>query len=96
MGRLLGVLNMPPETWFKGNDETTVHHLTGKNIITGAPFLSQPTLLEVKYIEEMIAKRKNARTAKDFAEADRIRAELLSKHVVLEDKPDGTTEWRRE
>jgi cysteinyl-tRNA synthetase len=96
MGRLLGVLNMPPETWFKGNDETTVHHLTGKNIITGAPFLSQPTLLEVKYIEEMIAKRKNARTAKDFAEADRVRAELLSKHVVLEDKPDGTTEWRRE
>jgi len=45
-------------------------------------------------IEDMIQKRLAARKARDFAEADRIRAELLEKGVVLEDGPKGTT-WRR-
>ena len=46
-------------------------------------------------IEDMIVRRKAARGERDFAEADRIRAELAAKGVVLEDGPDGTT-WRRE
>jgi len=49
--------------------------------------------------EVMIAGQIEARTAakktKNFAEADRIRNELLSKGIVLEDKPGGITEWRR-
>ncbi|HEU5437128.1 MAG TPA: cysteine--tRNA ligase, partial [Telluria sp.] len=31
----------------------------------------------------------------NFAESDRIRAELSATGVILEDKPDGTTNWRR-
>ena len=46
-------------------------------------------------IEEMIAKRMQARADKDFAESDRIRDELAAKGIVLEDGPGGTT-WRRE
>ena len=46
-------------------------------------------------IEEQIAARVSAKQSKDFAKADLIRKTLLEQGVVLEDKPGGTTEWRR-
>jgi cysteinyl-tRNA synthetase len=46
-------------------------------------------------IEAAIAARNAARKAKNFAEADRIRTDLALKGIVLEDKPDGSTLWRR-
>ncbi len=45
-------------------------------------------------IEKLIAARLSARASKDFAEADRIRDELASRGIRLEDGPDGTT-WSR-
>lgn len=47
------------------------------------------------FVVEQITARVNAKKARDFAEADRIRAALLEKGIVLEDKPGGLTEWRR-
>ncbi|MYM33267.1 cysteine--tRNA ligase [Duganella sp. FT94W] len=46
-------------------------------------------------IEAAIVKRAEAKKARNFAESDRIRAELLAQGIILEDKPDGTTNWRR-
>jgi cysteinyl-tRNA synthetase len=50
--------------------------------------------LDASAIEAMIHARVEARKRRDFAEADRIRNELLAKGVVLEDSSRGTT-WRR-
>ena len=44
----------------------------------------------VTYIKERIAARAEAKKARNFAEADAIRAELLSKGVTLIDKREGT------
>ena len=48
----------------------------------------------VSWIEEQIALRKAAKTEKNFAEADRIRADLLAKGIVLKDTREGTT-WEK-
>lgn len=45
----------------------------------------------VKYIEEMIEKRKAAKTNKDYALADQIREELQNKGIILKDTREGTT-----
>ena len=40
-----------------------------------------------------ITERNNARSNKQWGEADRIRSELETMHVVLEDRPEGTV-WK--
>lgn len=45
-------------------------------------------------IESLISARIAAKTAKNYAEADRIRKELAEAGIILEDTPQGTT-WRR-
>ena len=44
-------------------------------------------------LEQLIAERENARRARDFATADRIRDELRDRGVVLEDSRDGVR-WK--
>jgi cysteinyl-tRNA synthetase len=46
-------------------------------------------------IQAAITARSEAKKARNFADADRLRAELLAAGIILEDKPDGTTNWRR-
>ena len=45
-------------------------------------------------IDTLVRQRDEARAAKDFAEADRLRDQLAAAGIVIEDGPDGSR-WRR-
>jgi len=46
-------------------------------------------------VEALIAARLEAKKSKDYARADALRKQIEAAGIVLEDKPGGTTEWRR-
>ena len=50
--------------------------------------------LDEAEIEALITARTEARKAKEFTRADKIRADLAERGIVLEDGPEGTT-WKR-
>jgi cysteinyl-tRNA synthetase len=69
----------------------TSGHLMGLLAHDPAEWLGEITGSE---IIALIAKRADARRERRFADADRIRAELADRGVVLEDGPEGTRAWR--
>ncbi len=81
MGKTLGLLQQHPDLYLK--------RAVGA---AGAPAAGSPT---DEQIEELLAARRAARAAKNFAESDRIRDRLSAAGIMLEDKPGGITEWRR-
>lgn len=62
-------------------------------LLQGDPkaFLQAGTTLDEATIQLKIDARAAAKAAKNFAEADRIRQELLEQGIVLKDSPTGTT-----
>jgi len=55
-----------------------------------------PLIVEEKEIQQKVDERKEARQRKDFRKADEIKKEIWERyHVILEDRPDGTTRWKR-
>jgi len=51
--------------------------------------------LSEEEIEVRISERNEAKKRKDFNRADEIRRELKSLGITIEDKPDGTSRWKR-
>jgi cysteinyl-tRNA synthetase len=66
-------------------------------LLNGHPlqWLQRASLGEAERIDMRIADRARARKERRFVDADHIRAELAAEGIILEDRPDGTTEWRR-
>jgi len=60
---------------------------------TGIP-LTLMTLADTD-VQLKVDERNEARKQKDFKKADEIRQFLASNGVVIEDKPDGTSRWKR-
>jgi cysteinyl-tRNA synthetase len=65
----------------------------GAATVTGTGLVWTP--LSDAIIETRIAERNDARRKKDFMKADEIRKELAAHGIIIEDKPDGTSRWKR-
>ncbi|MBA2689837.1 MAG: cysteine--tRNA ligase [Burkholderiales bacterium] len=92
----LGFLRQDPLKYLRGQG-ATLESEAGGEIDGGqeaSPALVKTNISDAQ-IGQLIAARLTARKAKNFGEADRIRDELDSAGVLLEDKPNGVTEWRR-
>ena len=90
LGGVLGLLQRDPQEFLQGMP----HHIIGVGGIPSEEAFGTPTITPEINIQELIDARIAAKQAKNFAEADRIRKELLEAGVVLEDSASGTT-WRR-
>jgi len=59
--------------------------------LTAADFAPPvPDDLDIAWVEDRLAEREAARAVKDWALADRMRADLAERHVRVEDTPEGT------
>jgi cysteinyl-tRNA synthetase len=63
-------------------------------VLDVVPVAAGPDPELARWVEERLAARKEARARRDFAEADRIRAEIEGKGVAIEDTPRGT-KWKK-
>jgi cysteinyl-tRNA synthetase len=88
LGGVLGLFSVPPAEWFRLPKPV----LEG---VRGEPAAERGQALDDAAVEALIAARRGARQARNWQESDRIRAQLAEAGVVLEDKPDGSTSWRR-
>jgi cysteinyl-tRNA synthetase len=77
----------------------TLKHLAGYVGLlqrTSQQYLQSGQLeLSESEIEVLIEQRAIAKKNKDFAKSDAIRGDLLAKGIVLEDQPQGKTNWRK-
>ena len=84
LGAVLGLLQ--PDDWqFKSQRQQ------GASGATAAPMTS----LSDEEIAHKIVARLAAKQTKDYKLADQLRAELSSHGITIEDRPDGTSRWKR-
>ena len=85
LGGCLGLLQGDPSAWLQWR--------RGAKLSASAKAVASATadLTTSSTVDQMIEQRTEAKKAKNFAEADRIRQALLAEGIVLKDSPTGTT-----
>ena len=92
LGGLLGILQHDAEDYLKG--------ITLGGMLAGEQgsdsFSAAGQVQSNDSIEQQVMLRLEAKKSKNWTLADKIRDELKQFGIVLEDRSDGTTDWRRE
>ncbi len=87
---VLGLLQQDANAFLQGGVIGSVNSVNNDDTATASG--------EVGYTEaninQLISNRIDAKKAKNFADADRIRKQLADAGIILEDTPQGTT-WRK-
>jgi cysteinyl-tRNA synthetase len=100
IGEVLGMFQLDAEEWqfnplkIEAFEEVRVSEYLSVGMGESATVLKRGRLADAE-IEAKIAERAEAKRMKDFKRADAIRAELASQGITIEDKPDGTSRWKR-
>ncbi|HXC62229.1 MAG TPA: DALR domain-containing protein, partial [Nitrospiria bacterium] len=91
-GSILGLFTLSTAQWnsIAGAGEFKTSSSNGRESDGGVP----PSLSPAD-IERLIQERNEARQTKDWERADAVRKQLSDAGIILEDRPDGTTRWRR-
>lgn len=91
-GQTLGLFQIPSKEWNFGIVRTVVGGASGSSTGTG---FSDAGIQTEELIDQQVRLRNEARAQKDFSTADTIRKKLAEQGIILEDRPDGTTRWKR-
>ena len=95
LGAAIGLLQRDADDFLKGAPVSgAIRTASGALVGQGSQVSGEASATSSDSIESLIVKRIEAKKAKNFAEADRIRKELADAGIILEDTPQGTT-WRR-
>jgi cysteinyl-tRNA synthetase len=100
LGNCLGLFQL--DRWEFNSSQKMVHEAVGvsvgKSVVIGiGEAVTRPTEGQMTdaEIDAKLVERNEARKQKDFKKADEIRQFFKSHGIVIEDKPDGTSRWKR-
>lgn len=89
-GLVLGLFDVPTREWQfaapQGGDSLSIGLGEAANV---------KDIISDTDIERRLKERSEARRNKDFKRADAIRQSLLRQGITIEDRPDGTSRWKR-
>jgi cysteinyl-tRNA synthetase len=94
LGLTFGLFQLSVKDWeFKGYE---LKAEPGTLTVTGSePSLVVTGAITDDEIKRQIDERNEARKQKNYSRADEIRKTLAAEGIILEDRPDGTTRWKR-
>ena len=92
LGNCLGLFQLDKWRFHPATIELAAHATISISVRAD---LTIGTNLTDSEIEGKVSERNEARKQKDFKRSDEIRQSLASHGIVIEDKPDGTSRWKR-
>jgi len=90
---ITGNINIESSAAVAGTSPVSIGEIVGVRFTPNPDGTYSTDATTQMFIDDLIARRKAARRAKDFVAADKLRAELAELGVAIKDNRDGTTTW---